>query len=92
MNFEQLVEALREAGIPAKVSITESNEIIVEMGFDYPEEVCDKAWPILEASTFEFSVCASSHGYKIKGSAIINKGGPNKQWPLSVRGRDDEDY
>lgn len=81
MNYKEILNELIDLNVPARVSLTEGNEVIVEMGRDYPDDISDIAWNILHKSGMKFSLCAEASGYKLIESSSIHGGGPRKQWP-----------
>jgi hypothetical protein len=53
----------------------EIDEIIVECGFNYPEETCNQIFEIADELAMDVTVCADQHGGKVLDSVLIN-GGP----------------
>jgi hypothetical protein len=91
MNYKEIVDQMIDANVPARISLTTSDEVLVEMGMDYPDDISDVAMDILTKSGMKFSLCAEAAGYSIKESTSIHGGGPRKRWPYR-REEDDYDY
>ena len=84
-KYETFVEAIRKSGKGAKLTLT-PNDIIVEFGFDYPDELAQLAFEAageLGISSRELSVCAESSGHKAIKIDRVN-GGP-KNWNMLNR-------
>jgi hypothetical protein len=55
----------------------EINEVIVECGFNYPEEVAIQIFQIADELSMEVTICAEQSGGKVLDSVTIN-GGPKR--------------
>ena len=78
-KFDEFVQGLREAKIPAKVKLIDS-QFVIELGFDYPDELFDKIADVAEKLNIgydQFDVCAECDGGTIERSCSIN-GGPKR--------------
>jgi len=84
-KFEMFCEKFRETGKGSKITLSD-HDIIVELGFDYPDELAHVSFDVAEQcgiSSREISVCAESSGHKSIKICTIN-GGP-KNWRLMSR-------
>ena len=75
-GFDRLVAKLQKTNLKVRVKM-EINEVIVECGFNYPEEVAIQIFEIADELSMEVTVCAEQHGGKILDSITIN-GGPRR--------------
>jgi hypothetical protein len=75
-GFDRLVAKLQKTNLKVRVKM-EINEVIVECGFNYPEEVAIQIFQIADELSMEVTVCAEQHGGKILDSITIN-GGPKR--------------
>ena len=75
-GFDRLVAKLQKTNLKVKVKM-EINEVIVECGFNYPDEVAMQIFEIADELSMEVTVCAEQHGGKILDSITIN-GGPKR--------------
>ena len=73
-EFDALVKRLQETNLKLRVKM-ELNEIIVECGFNYPDEIAEKIFEISDELLIDVTVCAEQTGGKILNSELIN-GGP----------------
>lgn len=81
-KFEMFCEKFRATGKGAKITLSD-HDIIVELGFDYPDELAHVSFDVAEQcgiSSREISVCAESSGHKSIKICTVN-GGP-KNWRL----------
>ena len=84
-KYEAFVDAIKQSGKGAKITLTQ-HDIIVEFGFDYPDELAQLAFETadqLGISSRELSVCAESSGHKAIKIDRVN-GGP-KNWNMLNR-------
>ena len=84
-KYDTFVESIRKSGKGAKITLT-PNDIIVEFGFDYPDELAELAFDMADQtgiSSRELSVCAESSGHKSIKINTVN-GGP-KNWRMLNR-------
>jgi hypothetical protein len=84
-KYDTFVDAIRQSGKGAKITLT-PNDIIVEFGFDYPDELAELAFDMADQtgiSSRELSVCAESSGHKSIKINTVN-GGP-KNWRMLNR-------
>ena len=84
-KYEAFIAAIKQSGKGAKITLT-PNDIIVEFGFDYPDELAQLAFETadqLGISSRELSVCAESSGHKAIKIDRVN-GGP-KNWNMLNR-------
>lgn len=84
-KFDSFCEDVKASGKGAKITLT-PQDIIVEFGFDYPDELAEVAFEIADKhgiSSREISVCAESHGHKSIKICRVN-GGP-KNWSMLNR-------
>ena len=75
-RFDRLVARLQNTSLRVRVKM-EINEVIVECGFNYPEEVAIQIFQIADELSMEVTVCAEQNGGKILDTVIIN-GGPKR--------------
>jgi DNA integrity scanning protein DisA with diadenylate cyclase activity len=75
-GFDRLVAKLQKTNLKVRVKM-EINEVIVECGFNYPDEVAMQIFEIADELSMEVTVCAEQHGGKILDSITIN-GGPKR--------------
>jgi hypothetical protein len=75
-GFDRLVARLQKTSLRVRVKM-EINEVIVECGFNYPEEMAIEILDIADQLSMEITVCAEQHGGKILDSITIN-GGPKR--------------
>jgi hypothetical protein len=75
-RFDRLVARLQNTSLRVRVKM-ETNEVIVECGFNYPEEMAIELLNIADQLSMEITVCAEQHGGKILDSITIN-GGPKR--------------
>lgn len=75
-SFERLVARLQKTSLKVRVKM-EINEVIVECGFNYPDEVANQISDIADELSMEVTICAEQHGGKVLDSIIIN-GGPKR--------------
>lgn len=84
-KFDGFCKSLESTGKGAKITLT-PEEIIVEFGFNYPDNLAELAFSIAEEcgiSLREISVCAESTGHKSLNVCRVN-GGP-KNWSMLNR-------
>jgi hypothetical protein len=75
-RFDRLVARLQNTNLRVLVKM-EINEVIVECGFNYPEETAIQIFRISDELSMEVTVCAEQHGGKVLDTATIN-GGPKR--------------
>ncbi len=75
-GFDRLVARLQKTSLRVRVKM-EANEIIVECGFNYPDEMAEELLNIADELSMEITVCAEQHGGKVLDSITIN-GGPKR--------------
>ena len=75
-GFDRLVAKLQKTNLKVRVKM-EINEVIVECGFNYPDEVAMQIFEIADELSMEVTVCAEQHGGKVLDSITIN-GGPRR--------------
>jgi hypothetical protein len=75
-GFDRLVARLQKTNLKVRVKM-EINEVIVECGFNYPDEMAIELFNIADQLSMEVTVCAEQHGGKILDSVTIN-GGPKR--------------
>jgi hypothetical protein len=75
-GFDRLVARLQKTNLRVRVKM-EANEIIVECGFNYPDEMAIDLFNIADELSMEITVCAEQHGGKVLDSVTIN-GGPKR--------------
>ena len=84
-KFEKFCDSFRESGKGAKITLSD-NDVIVELGFNYPDELAHVAFDIADQcgiTSRELSVCAESSGHKSIKICTVN-GGP-KNWSMLNR-------
>lgn len=75
-RYDKVLDELRKANVPCKVQLTAEDEIHISLGFNYPDELRDKADEAAQkAGIKNVEINADSGGYKIKRWSNI-KGGP----------------
>ena len=85
LKYEKFCEDFRSTGKGARITLS-NNDIIVELGFNYPDEIAHEAFEIADQcsiSSREISVCAESSGHKSIKICTVN-GGP-KNWSMLNR-------
>ena len=75
-RFDRLVARLQKTNLRVRVKM-EINEVIVECGFNYPDEIAEEIFQIADDLSMEVTVCAEQHGGKVLDSITIN-GGPRR--------------
>ena len=75
-GFDRLVARLQKTSLRVRVKM-EINEVIVECGFNYPDEIAEEIFQIADDLSMEVTVCAEQHGGKVLDSITIN-GGPRR--------------
>jgi hypothetical protein len=75
-RFDRLVARLQKTSLRVRVKM-EIDEVIVECGFNYPEEMAIELLNIADQLSMEITVCAEQHGGKVLDSVTIN-GGPKR--------------
>ena len=75
-GFDRLVARLQKTNLRVRVKM-EINEVIVECGFNYPDEIAEQIFQIADELSMEVTVCAEQNGGKILDSITIN-GGPKR--------------
>ena len=75
-GFDRLVARLQQTNLRVRVKM-EINEVIVECGFNYPDEIAEEIFQIADDLSMEVTVCAEQHGGKVLDSITIN-GGPRR--------------
>ena len=75
-GFDRLVARLQKTNLRVRVKM-EINEVIVECGFNYPDEIAEEIFQIADELSMEVTVCAEQHGGKVLDSVTIN-GGPKR--------------
>jgi len=75
-GFDRLVARLQKTNLRVRVKM-EIDEVIVECGFNYPDEIAEEIFQIADDLSMEVTVCAEQHGGKILDSITIN-GGPRR--------------
>ena len=75
-GFDRLVAKLQKTNLKVRVKM-EINEVIVECGFNYPDEIAMQIFEIADELSMEVTVCAEQHGGKVLDSITIN-GGPRR--------------
>jgi hypothetical protein len=85
VKFEKFCDEFRASGKGAKITLT-NDDVIVELGFNYPDELAHVAFDIADQcgiTSRELSVCAESSGHKSIKICTVN-GGP-KNWSMLNR-------
>lgn len=88
LKFESFCKKFEATGTGAKITLT-PDDIIVELGFDYPDELAGLAFDCAEncgISLNNLSVCAESSGHKSIKICRVN-GGPKNFRMLNRYGR-----
>ena len=75
-RFDRLVAKLQNTNLRVRAKM-EINEVIVECGFNYPEEVAIQIFQIADELSMEVTICAEQSGGKVLDSVTIN-GGPKR--------------
>jgi len=75
-GFDRLVARLQKTNLRVRVKM-EIDEVIVECGFNYPDEIAEEIFQIADDLSMEVTVCAEQHGGKVLYSITIN-GGPRR--------------
>jgi hypothetical protein len=75
-RFDRLVARLQKTNLRVRVKM-EIDEVIVECGFNYPDEIAEQIFVIADELSMDVTVCAEQHGGKILDSVTIN-GGPKR--------------
>jgi hypothetical protein len=75
-RFDRLVARLQNTNLRVRVKM-EIDEVIVECGFNYPDEMAIEILNIADELSMEITVCAEQHGGKVLDSVTIN-GGPKR--------------
>jgi hypothetical protein len=75
-RFDRLVARLQKTNLRVRVKM-EINEVIVECGFNYPDEMAEELFNIADELSMEVTVCGEQQGGKILDSVSIN-GGPKR--------------
>jgi hypothetical protein len=75
-RFDRLVARLQNTTLRVRVKM-EINEVIVECGFNYTEEVAIQIFQIADELSMEVTICAEQSGGKVLDSVTIN-GGPKR--------------
>jgi hypothetical protein len=75
-RFDRLVARLQKTNLRVRVKM-EIDEVIVECGFNYPDEIAEQIFGIADELSMDVTVCAEQHGGKILDSVTIN-GGPKR--------------
>ena len=75
-RFDRLVARLQKTSLKLRVKM-EIDEIIVECGFNYPEEIGNQVFEIADELAMDVTVCAEQSGGKVLDSVLIN-GGPRR--------------
>lgn len=88
LKYEKFCDEFKASGKGARITLSD-NDIIVELGFDYPDEIAHVAFDVADQcgiSTREISVCAESSGHKSIKICTVN-GGPKNWRMLRMYGR-----
>jgi hypothetical protein len=75
-GFDRLVARLQNTNLRIRVKM-EIDEVIVECGFNYPDEIAEEIFQIADDLSMEVTVCAEQQGGKVLDSVTIN-GGPKR--------------
>ena len=75
-RFDRLVARLQNTNLRVRAKM-EINEVIVECGFNYPEETAIQIFQIADELSMEVTICAEQSGGKVLDSVTIN-GGPKR--------------
>jgi len=76
-NFNQIIEKLQVTKIPCRVKLDSYNDITIECGRNYPDELIDQIYEAIGNSIDNVSVCAESSGGNIIRNINI-AGGPKR--------------
>ena len=79
-TYKDLVAILSKERVPCKVTLTDTPEIIVECGWDYPDSLFEKITRLGESVGIPvktLNICAESYGHSMIESARIG-GGPKR--------------
>lgn len=74
MKFEMLLKELKESNLQVTVLKLEGGRIIVQCGWNYPDEMLFEVLDIAEMVGLEVSVCAERIGGDAFGEVKINGG------------------
>jgi hypothetical protein len=74
-NFKTVVSQLSAANVPCRVKEVAGGNIIVELGFNYPDEMFDQVIDAVGYTSVE--VCAEVSGFDIVNSSSV-AGGPKR--------------
>jgi hypothetical protein len=74
-NFKAVVGKLVAAKVPCRVRLTTDNSVIVELGFNYPEEMAFQVWDV---AGDEVEVCAEV-STEFLATAVV-AGGPKRHF------------
>jgi hypothetical protein len=75
-RFDRLVARLQKTNLRVRVKM-EINEVIVECGWNYPDEMAIEILNISDELSMEVTVCADQSGGKILETVLVN-GGPRR--------------
>lgn len=75
-RFDHLVAKLQNTNLRVRAKM-EINEVIVECGFNYPEETAIQIFQIADELSMEVTICSEQSGGKVLDSVTIN-GGPKR--------------
>ena len=75
-RFDRLVTRLQKTNLRVRVKM-EINEVIVECGWNYPDEMAIEILNISDELSMEVTVCAEQSGGKILETVLVN-GGPRR--------------
>jgi hypothetical protein len=75
-RFDRLVARLQKTNLRVRVKM-EINEVIVECGWNYPDEMAIEILNISDELSMEVTVCAEQSGGKILETVLVN-GGPRR--------------
>jgi hypothetical protein len=75
-RFDRLVARLQKTNLKVRVKM-EINEVIVECGWNYPDEMAIEILNISDELSMEVTVCAEQSGGKILETVLVN-GGPRR--------------
>lgn len=73
--FQTIADQLTKAKVPCKVKLTSEDCVIVECGFNYPDNLFNKIMSATDNA--DIDVCAEEYGNKIITSRSI-AGGPKR--------------
>ena len=60
-RFDRLVARLQKTNLRVRVKM-EIDEVIVECGFNYPDEIAEQIFVIADELSMDVTVCAEQHG------------------------------